>query len=77
MTTFTSEDLENSKKIVAEAPYQPGYEDAVPIPPTNQTVKELTEHEIMGLWNPMPDTKVYVNDLLAFARAILKKASEK
>ena len=29
MTTFTSEDLENSKKLVAEAPYHPGYEDAV------------------------------------------------
>ena len=29
MTTFTSEDLENSKKIVDEAPYHPGYEDAV------------------------------------------------
>jgi len=32
MTTFTSEDLENSKKIVDEAPYHPGYEDAVPNP---------------------------------------------
>ena len=32
MTTFTSEDLENSKKIVEEAPYHPGYEDAVPNP---------------------------------------------
>jgi len=29
LTTFTSEDLENSKKLVAEAPYHPGYEDAV------------------------------------------------
>ena len=32
MTTFTTEDLENSKKIVDEAPYHPGYEDAVPNP---------------------------------------------
>ena len=28
MTTFTSEDLANAKKIVDEAPYHPGYEDA-------------------------------------------------
>ena len=29
MTTFTTEDLENSRKLVEEAPYHPGYEDAV------------------------------------------------
>ena len=39
--------------------------------------KTLTDEEIRALWNPMPDTKVYVRDLLNFARAILKKASEK
>jgi hypothetical protein len=33
MTTFTSDDREEEyKKIVAAAPNQPGYEDAVPIP---------------------------------------------
>jgi len=32
LTTFTTQDLENSKKIVDEAPYHPGYEDAVPNP---------------------------------------------
>jgi hypothetical protein len=33
MTTFTSDDREEEyKKIVSAAPYQPGYEDAVPIP---------------------------------------------
>jgi hypothetical protein len=33
MTTFTSDDREEEyKKIVEAAPYQPGYEDAVPIP---------------------------------------------
>jgi hypothetical protein len=33
MTTFTSDDREEEyKKILAEAPNQPGYEDAVPIP---------------------------------------------
>jgi GTP cyclohydrolase IA len=30
MTTFTSEDLENANRLVKEAPYHPGYEDAVP-----------------------------------------------
>ena len=28
MTTFTSEDLANAKKLVEEAPFHPGYEDA-------------------------------------------------
>jgi hypothetical protein len=33
MTTFTSDDREEAyKKIVEAAPFQPGYEDAVPIP---------------------------------------------
>jgi hypothetical protein len=33
MTTFTSDDREEEyKKIVDAAPFQPGYEDAVPIP---------------------------------------------
>ena len=33
MTTFTSDDREEEyKKIVEAAPFQPGYEDAVPIP---------------------------------------------
>ena len=33
MTTFTTDDREEEyKKIVAAAPNQPGYEDAVPIP---------------------------------------------
>jgi hypothetical protein len=78
MTTFTTDDREEAyKKIVAEAPNQPGYEDAVPIPFAGWITAELTDHEIIGLWSPMPDTKVYVRDLLAFARAILRKASDK
>jgi hypothetical protein len=40
-------------------------------------VKELTDEEIRALWKPMPDTKVYVSDLIKFARAILRKAQEK
>ena len=39
--------------------------------------KTLTDEEIRALWNPMPDTKVYVRDLIEFARAILRKAQEK
>jgi hypothetical protein len=39
-------------------------------------VKELTDEEIKELWKPMPDTKTYDSDVLKFARAILKKASE-
>jgi hypothetical protein len=86
MTTFTSDDREEEyKKIVEAAPYQPGYEDAVPMasPPhivdsgASVMVRELTDDEIMALWKPMPDTKVYVRDLYAFARAILRKAQEK
>lgn len=32
MTTFTSSDRENAAKLVEEAPYHPGYEDAVVYP---------------------------------------------
>ena len=39
--------------------------------------KTLTDEEIKALWKPMPDTKTYDSDVLKFARAILKKASEK
>jgi hypothetical protein len=78
MTTFTTDDREEEyKKILKAAPNQPGYEDAVPIPHNGLASKELTDHDIIGLWKPSPDTKVYVRDLLAFARAILKKAKEK
>ena len=40
-------------------------------------VRDLTDDEIIALWKPMPDTKVYVRDLYAFARAVLRKAQEK
>jgi len=38
---------------------------------------DLTDEEIKALWKPLPDTKTYDSDVLKFARAILKKASEK
>lgn len=34
MTTFTSEDRANATKLVEEAPYHPGYEDAVVVKQT-------------------------------------------
>ncbi len=46
------------------------------MPLYSHPVKELTDEEIRALWNPMPDTKVYVRDLLSFARTVLKKASK-
>jgi hypothetical protein len=39
--------------------------------------KILTDEEIRELWKPSPDTKVYVRDLIAFARAILQKVQGK
>ena len=39
--------------------------------------KTLTDEEIKELWKPLPDTKTYDSDILNFARAILRKASEK
>lgn len=42
MTTFTSEDRLNAMKLVEEAPYHPGYEDAV-------IVKETYSEESISL----------------------------
>lgn len=82
MTTFTTDDREEEyKKILAAAPNQPGYEDAVPIPPVNRTSKELTDEEIKNIGEKVfgySFTAFEVADhYLAFARAILKKAQEK
>jgi hypothetical protein len=81
MTTFTTDDREEAyKKIVAEAPNQPGYEDAVPIPPVNQKPKELTDEEISKVGEEVfgySFTAFEVADhYLNFARAILRKAQE-
>jgi hypothetical protein len=43
MTTFTTEDREKAQKLVNEAPYHPGYEDAVVIKPTYQEEEPLSE----------------------------------
>jgi len=69
MTTFTTEDRIHAEKDGSLT---------VNVNAGEVTVnKGLTDEEIRALWNPMPDTKVYVRDLIEFARAILKKASEK
>ena len=66
---------------MAEAPNQPGYEDAVPIPPVNQKPKELTDEEISKVGEEVfgySFTAFEVADhYLNFARAILRKAQEK
>lgn len=51
MTTFTTDDREEEyKKIVAAAPNQPGYEDAIPIPFAGW-VKHSTENVYFTLTN--------------------------
>ena len=91
MTTFTSDDREEEyKKILAAAPNQPGYEDAVPIPfagwvnaspphivdsGASVIIKELTDEEIVFVWNSFERTDNI--PFIDFARAILRKAQEK
>jgi hypothetical protein len=92
MTTFTSDDREEAyKKIVAEAPNQPGYEDAVPIPESpphivdsgaSVMIKDLTDEEIHKLADEHLQTRNHDGALVVlgledFARAILNKAKEK
>jgi hypothetical protein len=92
MTTFTSDDREDEyKKILAEAPNQPGYEDAVPIPfagwvnaspphivdsGASVMIKDLTDQEIDSLIADVAE-KPTDEDLYDFAKAILRKAQEK
>lgn len=47
MTTFTSEDRLVAQKLVEEAPYHPGYEDAAMGPSTART--PLTEEQITAI----------------------------
>jgi hypothetical protein len=60
-------------KLVEEAPYHPGYEDAG-FAPTK--LKELTDEEIGWFAKAYTDLKGKLN-IIAFARAILRKAQEK
>ena len=54
MTTFTTEDLKNANKLVDEAPYHPGYEDAVIDPnegrPLSQVLRERMKRENKRFW---------------------------
>ena len=83
MTTFTTEDREHAFGAAINVEPIPfaGWVNASPPHIVDSgasvMVKELTDDEIIALWKPMPDTKVYVRDLYAFARAVLRKAQEK
>jgi hypothetical protein len=50
MTTFTTEDRVNATKIVEEAPYHPGYEDAAigDNNHINPLIQELNEYRRMN-----------------------------
>ena len=63
-------EIGNDKSLVEQAPYHPGYEDAG-FKPTK--LKDLTDEEIWEL----ADMVLNNSDVIGFARAILKKASEK
>jgi hypothetical protein len=63
------------KQCITKISFVQTWADDVPL--YTHPAKTLTDEEIMALWKPMPDTKVYVRDLYAFARAILRKAQEK
>ena len=62
------------KQCITKISFVQTWADDVPL--YTHPLRELTNEEIMALWKPMPDTKVYVRDLYAFARDVLKKASE-
>lgn len=65
-------------KLVEEAPYHPGYEDAVITPRTNPVYKGLDVRKMLWKSKPLSDeiiTGIRMNtegDVLAFARAIEK-----
>jgi hypothetical protein len=67
MTTFTSDDREEEyKKIVAAAPFQPGYEDAVPMasPPhivdSGASVMEMNANQLADFVEiSKPDDKAH------------------
>ena len=81
MTTFTSDDREEAyKNKVEEAPYHPGYEDAV-ITPTPKYVgmdptkmlwkpKPLSDEEIEKTFNNTFKVRDFDGEFLRFARAI-------
>ena len=55
MTTFTSEDLKNATKLVEEAPYHPGYEDAAVDPnaagrPLSVVIREKMVKDNKRFW---------------------------
>jgi hypothetical protein len=92
MTTFTTDDREEEyKKIVAAAPNQPGYEDAVdPVAYINKEdglvcakcykpfTKELTDDEIADLIKAANDEIGFRHvRIFDFVKVLLRKAQEK
>ena len=83
MTTFTTEDREHAFGAAINVEPIPfaGWVNASPPHIVDSgasvMVKELTDDEIIALWKPETPTNVNASDLYAFARAVLKKASEK
>lgn len=57
--------------LVDEAPYHPGYEDAGFRP---KLEKYITDDEIMECWDDVMKSLEHGNDLINFARRIIKKA---
>jgi len=55
----------------------PTYYPQAWIPLYTHPAKTLTDDEIRILINEVPDYNIDIHDLMEFARAILKKASEK
>ncbi len=76
MTTFTSEDRNNATKLVKEAPYHPGYEDAAVNPdesgrPLSVVLRETMQADNKRFWagdniseyiNPDVDLPVLINE---------------
>jgi len=62
------------KTLVEEAPYHPGYEDAGFKP---KLENYITDDEIMETWDEVMDSLDNGNDLINFARKIIKKAQQK
>jgi hypothetical protein len=52
MTTFTTEDLK-AAQLVAEAPFHPGYEDAVPRAVPKDTLQQVETKAILEIFEAM------------------------
>jgi hypothetical protein len=70
-------EIDNDKSLVEQAPYHPGYEDAGFEP---AKLKDLTDKEIVDIYQSsycQSGLDEWEFNPIYFARAILRKASEK